>query len=203
MGILRAVVFDWGGVLAHTHSEQDYQFMADRCELSRSAFSQLFLKSRGHFDRGDIDAITYWSEIASNNLSPEAIKELVRLDAHSLLLPNEPVISWAADLRRARVVTAILSNMPTALVELIKDQCAWVRDFAPQVFSCQVRSIKPEPEIYAHCLQTMRLPGSDVLFLDDKQANIDAARQAGMQALLFSNVQQSMDFSRQAFNSSK
>lgn len=45
-----------------------------------------------------------------------------------------------------------------------------------------VKMRKPEPRIYHRVIEELDLPPAEVLFLDDKEENIDAAVQAGIQA---------------------
>jgi putative hydrolase of the HAD superfamily len=56
------------------------------------------------------------------------------------------------------------------------------RQFERVFASHEIGVRKPALEIYEHVLQEMAVAPSDVTFFDDQQANIDGARQAGMNA---------------------
>jgi beta-phosphoglucomutase-like phosphatase (HAD superfamily) len=43
-------------------------------------------------------------------------------------------------------------------------------------FSSEIRKIKPDQEIYRHCLQLLNCTASEALFIDDREANVIAAR---------------------------
>ncbi len=47
----------------------------------------------------------------------------------------------------------------------------------------QVRSFKPDPEIYAAAEHLAQLSGPDLLFIDDREENAAAAAQRGWQAI--------------------
>ena len=49
---------------------------------------------------------------------------------------------------------------------------------------------KPEPEIYHLLLDRLRVAPEEVLFLDDKLENIEAARNLGIVGLQFSTIEQ-------------
>ena len=51
---------------------------------------------------------------------------------------------------------------------------------------------KPDPAIYALTLERMGLPAADVVFVDDVEINIDAAREAGMRAVHFETNEQAI-----------
>lgn len=60
--------------------------------------------------------------------------------------------------------------------------------FAPLVWSQEVGSSKPDPAIYREAVRRLHLPPGRVLFLDDSEGHVTAARRAGMEAELFVNV---------------
>lgn len=53
--------------------------------------------------------------------------------------------------------------------------------------SGHLRMVKPDPDIYLHLLERVALPAEQCVFIDDNQANIDAARALGIKAVHFRN----------------
>ncbi len=53
------------------------------------------------------------------------------------------------------------------------------------VISGEEKLIKPDPRIYRLLLDRYHLNASDCLYIDDRQANVDAAKELGMGGLLF------------------
>jgi len=49
---------------------------------------------------------------------------------------------------------------------------------------------KPEPEIYAHLLRACAIDPAQSVFIDDMQANVDAAAAHGIHPLRFENAAQ-------------
>ena len=58
------------------------------------------------------------------------------------------------------------------------------------IFSCEVKQIKPEPEIYKTVLGRYNLEPSETVFLDDRAENCEAARKLGIHAIQFKNFKQ-------------
>lgn len=54
-----------------------------------------------------------------------------------------------------------------------------------QVISCEEHLVKPEREIYLHLCGRYELTPSECLFTDDKPENVEGAKAAGMNAVLF------------------
>ena len=65
-----------------------------------------------------------------------------------------------------------------------------LKHFEHQIFSCEVRLIKPDPAIFELCVSHLKYPSSDVLFIDDRQPNIEAARKIGLRAIQFESARQ-------------
>lgn len=54
--------------------------------------------------------------------------------------------------------------------------------------SGEIRAIKPERAIYDHHATTFGLTPAATIFIDDSQKNVDGAKEAGWQAVLFTDV---------------
>ena len=60
------------------------------------------------------------------------------------------------------------------------------RLFDDIVCSAEVGMAKPEPAIYVLAAERLGLEPRECVFVDDLDTNVEAARQVGMQAVLFS-----------------
>jgi FMN phosphatase YigB (HAD superfamily) len=81
--------------------------------------------------------------------------------------------------------------LPILLPFLVKDptQFLWLR-FDFQVFSAEIRRIKREPEIYRYCLELLDCSPEQAIFIDDRAANVAAARNEGIVSLLYRSTDQ-------------
>ena len=184
------VIFDFGGVLSLPRDETRVASMAALCGMDRTRFLSLYSAERAFLDQGRIDRDRYWSRILAGGAvspSPEILERLGREDCDAWTRLNAPVHAWAAWLRSSGIITAILSNMPRYILDIMTSDSrfSWLASFSPAVFSCEVDLIKPDPRIYALCQDRVGIPAGRCLFLDDHQENVDAAGKAGMHALLF------------------
>ncbi len=80
--------------------------------------------------------------------------------------------------------------MGDSVLANIEREFDWLSRFDVLVWSYQVRVAKPDPAIYRHVLKELGTLPEEALFIDDKQANIEAARALGMKGLLFTTVAQ-------------
>ncbi len=192
---LKAVVFDYGNVLSLPQDPRDIESMALCLALETSEFLNLYWQFRLPYDKGEIDAGEYWSEVAALcgvMLTASLQADLVRLDNSSWSRPRREVLSWVESLQKSGMPTAILSNMPADLQKHIETSCDWLPAFTHKTFSCQVKSVKPEADIYHHCLDGLNSVPEAVLFLDDRPDNIAAARNLGINAVLFTTPEDTL-----------
>lgn len=83
-----------------------------------------------------------------------------------------------------------LSNWSDVVYDVIKKYPEIFSLLDDMVISSAVKLIKPDPAIYLHLCSKFGLNPADCVFIDDKAPNIEGARKAGMNAILFKNAEQ-------------
>ena len=193
---IQVVMVDYGEVLCFQPAPEAIARMARVFRIDPESFLPIYIQGRGPYDRGDLLAEEYWRAFASRSgvtLTGDEIEKLRHWDIEMWSKTNEPMILWLERLRSAGVKTAILSNMPSDMVAHVRRNFPWLKHFDHQIFSADVRRIKPEPAIYEHSLKILNVPASEVLFIDDREVNLKQARAAGMQTIRFQSVNQLRD----------
>ncbi len=102
---------------------------------------------------------------------------------------NPVMTGWLADLRAAGFKTAVLSNMHPDMAVHVRRSFDWLRRLDSVTLSCEVRLIKPDPAIYQRCLGDLGVPPAAACFIDDREANVAAAREAGLTAFRFETAE--------------
>jgi putative hydrolase of the HAD superfamily len=193
---IRAVVFDYGNVLCHEHLDSDLQAMASCLGSELPEFKAAYWHFRLDFDAGAFTGQRYFTLIAEQcavPITPEKIKQCVELDNIGWSRPNHPMVEWAIRLRENGITTAILSNMPLDFRDYLPN-ISWLPQFDHYTLSCEVKSVKPAPEIYHHCLNGLGVEPEHVLFIDDRLPNIDAAKALKWQGFHFTHVDELHQF---------
>jgi FMN phosphatase YigB (HAD superfamily) len=97
-------------------------------------------------------------------------------------------------LYKAKIPQYILSNMPTEMVDVAFNPYGLRPFFADMIISGNEKLIKPDLEIYKCALKRMGgISASEVFFIDDSAANIDAAKGLGFVTHLFKNANDLQD----------
>ncbi len=93
-------------------------------------------------------------------------------------------------LLKARLPLYLLSNTNEIHFEHLESNFNVSRHFTEVILSYKVGCSKPDPNIYHEVLRRCGLPAESCLFIDDLEPNVAAARAVGMQAILFTGVEQ-------------
>lgn len=190
---IAAVVLDYGEVLCHRPSCNALARMAAVFGVRTEDFLSIYRSSRNPYDRGDVSPRTYWTEFArqaGTAIHSEDVERLRRWDVEMWSSVNGEMTDWLAQIHAAGFRTAILSNMQTDMATHARRTFDWLRYIDHQIFSCEIRSIKPDSAIYRHTLAKLGVPKTAVLFVDDREENVQAARGAGIQGIRFESVPQ-------------
>ena len=82
-----------------------------------------------------------------------------------------------------------LSNIHKEIRDFLFENHEYFNLFDGGVFSCDVNSTKPSPEIYRHLIEKYSLIAQDCLFFDDIEENVSAAEKEGIKGVLFTTAE--------------
>src|ERR1022692_563522 len=193
---IRAVILDYGQVLVRCPTVPEFRRMAEMFHVSFESFYELWEASRDVYDRGDLAAEEYWLQLAeqtNTTLAPGQIEILRQVEIEIWAHTDPGMLDWLSRLHTAGIKTALLSNIPLDLMAYVLANFQWMENFAFKTFSAEVRLIKPDLAIYEHTLRGLGVAAAEALFVDDREANIQAARALGMRAIQFRSMAQLRD----------
>ncbi len=192
---VRAVVFDYGNVLCREQTLEDMRGMALVCGIPHERFSELYWKLRPPYDRGDIDGPAYWTAVVGQEelgLSRDQIETLIKLDSESITRPNQGAVQWANLLHHEGFPLTLLSNMPLELSRHVTKSFPSLSTFEYLIYSCDYGCIKPELAIFRNCLELLKAAPQDILYMDDRAENVEAAARLGINSVLFDTVEKTV-----------
>jgi len=188
MDSIKAVLFDYGMVLSGPPDPAAWSRMRSIARLSEESFHTAYWVFRHDYDRDTLNAHTYWPKVAAHagsSFTQEQIDALIAADIDLWTDINPLMLSWAQSLQRAGIRTGILSNIGDAMTAGLLAKFEWLRDFDHCTWSFALKLAKPEEAIYRAAAGSLKTPAANILFIDDKPENIEAARAIGMQAIQY------------------
>jgi FMN phosphatase YigB (HAD superfamily) len=187
--MIKAVLFDFGGVLAAGgKAGQGARILSklygiDETHVHLRLTRRLFLRMLMAGDRF-VAGLCRLFPGAWRVVEPPFIAHFA-----PAFVRNESVYTLAAALRAADVQTGIFSNVFTVLADAHKRRGDY-DGFSPVVLSCAEGTAKPDIELYRRVLDRLHLSAEEVLFIDDKEVCLVPARYLGMQTLLAKSPKQ-------------
>jgi len=189
MARVRAVIFDFGGVLCFHPDESRWRRAAETAGVPVSDFMSAFWANRIRYDAGLCEPAEYWHSVASaagTQFDEKTIPALIRSEIELWNNYDSRVFSWTDQLRATGYSTAILSNLPRPLGEELRATPGFLEHFDHVTFSYELGKVKPQPEIYMDTIRGLDLSPAQALFLDDRADNVEGAQAAGLHAQLYS-----------------
>jgi HAD superfamily hydrolase (TIGR01509 family) len=129
---------------------------------------------------GRSDADAFWRAVGLDPAVEDRYLERPRL------MPG--VREFIARVRDADLSLLCLSNDVARWATKLRARFALERSFDLYLTSAELGVRKPDPRAFTALLERSGLPSGALLFVDDRPANVTAARKAGLHALLFAGV---------------
>jgi len=191
--VVKAVIFDFGGVLMRTADQDPRRMLAERAGMRLPELYNLVFSSES-------------ARLATlGKISSEAHWEIVREKLDMTVDEKASLIEqfWAGDrldrslvahLRklRKRVKTGLLSNAWDNLRAMLEAEWKIADAFDEMVISAEVGLAKPDHRIYQMTLDRLQVEAGQAVFVDDFEENVDAARWIGMHAIRFKTPRQAL-----------
>jgi FMN phosphatase YigB (HAD superfamily) len=185
MQIPKVVVFDLGKVLVDFDYTIAARKIASRGKLMAEkvfefiALSPLLFK----YETGLITRQQFFSAICEGTGYCGDIEEFGGFFA-DIFTPIEPMVELHNALRTAKIPTYIFSNTNDLAVTHIRKNFPFFKNFDGYILSYEVGAMKPDAKIYEALEKMAGRKGSEVLYLDDRQENVDAGAARGWQIIL-------------------
>lgn len=185
--MIKAVIFDWGGVIAPNPNGGWMNVLADMLGMT-------FEELRPHWhaagyqelSTGLINEDTFWSQFEDSLGKPLHIDTSKVWVEGSALQPWPEMLQLVDQLRADGVISAVLSNTVQPLSTTLRKMGQY-DNFDIVVLSDEVGIAKPDPAIYKLVLDKLGLEPEECIYIDDIERNLAPAVAMGMATILASD----------------
>jgi putative hydrolase of the HAD superfamily len=183
--------FDMGNVLLHFSHERMAAQMAAVVGCTRErAWQVLFDGDLGiRHEEGKLSEDQFYEEFCREagvaNL-PTIDRAALEQAANDIFWLHTPMVALAGRLNAGGYRLGVLSNTNRGHWKFVTGRFAYLTSlFHVFAMSFEIGAMKPAPQIYEAAARLAGAESGDIFFTDDRAENVDAARQAGWDAILF------------------
>ncbi|MCG3779043.1 MAG: HAD-IA family hydrolase [Candidatus Nitrosopumilus limneticus] len=176
----KVILFDLGGVLINWNDDWLYDEISSQLKIPFSQIKSKFNENLCSLFESKITEKEFWNLVLGNNNNIDnKIISKTFLKKSSI---NYDLLSFAKSLKENGHTIGILSNLTAGTSNSFEKN--HLSDFDYHFYSNSIKMSKPNPEIYQYVCD--QIPSKNILLIDDKQENLDAAKLFGFKTILFS-----------------
>jgi putative hydrolase of the HAD superfamily len=182
---IRAVIFDFGGVLVRTGDPVGRRAWETKLGLATGDLerivhgSQIWINAQ----HGLMTPDDYWAEVGRVLGIAESDLPQLKLDYFKDDHLDPDLIALIDSLRQAGYKLGLLSNDAVTLEHKLRHEFAIYDHFDAVIISAYIGVMKPDPAAYQAIAQALNVDLQESVFIDDNPDNIEGARKVGMQAI--------------------
>ncbi|NNC87365.1 MAG: HAD family phosphatase [Akkermansiaceae bacterium] len=178
---MRAALIDIGNVLLTVDFETPLQELVPPQAGDSEARLRSLLEKKDELESGRLadDAFVAW---ASDRLGFDGSPEAFRAAWNDIFDPIMPMWEVMHELKDKGLSLILFSNTNRIHADYFLPSYDIFRIFDHAVFSHEVGSIKPDPAIYRHAIETFGLTPAETLYIDDLPENIATGKELGFEA---------------------
>lgn len=181
--MIKAIAFDWGGVLELCNNRSTAHEMAEKYNLDEEELFQRIDYLEDQYFKGE-DCSENFEIIAKEfNIPKTVLHKSLNKDHEYLAFPI------AKKLKEKGFKVFILSNQMNSKTAAIRNHND-LNFFDHCFFSNEIKMMKPDKDIFEYFLRKTGLDAKDCVFTDDRQENIDAAESLGFHTILYKDNEQ-------------
>ena len=175
------ILFDLGGVIINWNDDWLYDEITSQLNQPFEKIKSKYNANLCNLFESKINESEFWDLVlGSDNIIDDKIISKTFLKKSSI---NYDFLNFAKSLKTTGQLIGILSNLTPETSTCIQKNL--LEDFDYHFYSNSIKLSKPNPEIYQYVCE--QINSQKILFIDDKQENLDAAKVFGMETLLFTS----------------
>ena len=188
------ILFDLGGVIINWNDDWLYDEITSQLKQPFEKIKSKYNANLCSLFESKINEREFWDLVLEKNNIID--KKIISKTFSKMSSINYDLLNFAKSLKNDGHTIGILSNLtPETSMCIDKNQ---FKDFDYHFYSNSLRMSKPNPEIYQYVCE--QIDSKKILFVDDKQENLDAAKLFHIDTILFTPGDSSDDLIENQIN---
>lgn len=189
---IRAVFFDFGGVIVRTEYQAPRQKLAERFGMDYEDIEKIVFgsPSAARASVGEVSEEEHWQNVMKVLKLPAAEYPRVRDEFFAGDVIDRNILNLLRSIK-PKYKTGLISNAWSGLRAYIERE-KFDDAFHHMVVSAEVKAVKPDPKIYRIALERLQVKPNEAVFVDDLIENIEACEKLGMKGIHFRNPEDAL-----------
>jgi epoxide hydrolase-like predicted phosphatase len=189
---IRAVFFDFGGVIMRTEYQSPRQQLAERFNMDYEEIDRLVFNSESarRASLGEITEEAHWLELMKRFKLPASELRAFSDAFFGGDVIDRDLVQFIRSLR-GKFHTGLISNAWGGMRDFLSREKI-IDVFDTIVISAEVGAMKPEAKIFDLALGQAGVSAKEAVFVDDLPANIESCEKIGMKGILFRDPQEAV-----------
>jgi putative hydrolase of the HAD superfamily len=190
MAVIEFIYFDLGNVIMNFDHTIGSRRVAEMGGIAPEAVHAAIFDSglAVKYETGLVDCGQFHKEfcqLADCQLSQDDLLFAIS----DIFSPNLAIFPLIAQLKASGFPFGILSNTCKAHWDFLQSRFLILREFSePHILSFEAKSMKPDAGIYEFAIERAGCEPNRCFFVDDRLENVDGAKAAGIDAVLYRSV---------------
>ncbi|MEM9621727.1 MAG: HAD-IA family hydrolase [Pseudomonadota bacterium] len=178
---IRAVLFDADGVLQRTRPGF-LQALGRLCgdPANAEAFVKDVFKAETPCLVGQGDFVDSLARVLEKWQSPTSVDDALQI--WSMIDPDPTAFDLIRSLQNKGTIVALATNQQAYRANLMLKELGYENEFDHLLCSCFIGHAKPSEAYFAQAVHQLDITAHEMLFIDDHDANVEAATAAGLRA---------------------
>ena len=180
--MIRAIAFDWGGIFTEgTFDSSAVRNLAELADTSVDEIGATYFPLMEEFEVGAFDLegfVARFREASGLDIDEDAF----RTTFLGSVRERTAMFAVLGSIPPAYTVGMLSNNVPV-LCDRVRDDKRMAR-IETFVFSNEIGVRKPDPDAFAALTTALGVPPRETVFVDDSEANIEAANDLGFDGIL-------------------
>lgn len=189
--MIKVIYFDLGKVIIDFDHALAIREVMKVTPLSLAKVTEVLSNNPliNEYERGKISTAEFY-RLVSGQLRLEVSLQTFKKIWGDMFLPQPLLSESFLKSLKQKYRLILLSNTNEIHFEFVEERYPILAHIGERVLSYQVGCMKPDEKIYHAAVAKARVAPEEVLFTDDREENIDAARRLGIQAIRFQSEEQ-------------
>jgi putative hydrolase of the HAD superfamily len=183
--MIKAIIFDFGGVITPTEPWAGWNPSPEERTIIRNAIAEIAKLFTAELRESKFTADDFAREFKARTgeLKQEPQERIIK----SICVPDKELLDLISELSAKYKIYGLV-NAPFGWSELRRGILGLDKYFSRVFVSHEIDVRKPDPKIFHYLLENTGLAPEECFFVDDREENVLAAKQLGMEGCVFDSV---------------